>query len=476
MTARILNHGLSSFGSYCGLNHAYAYIKNIVTYTAADFIHDNLGSIAGATGVILFVLVIVFARHDQDMRKIARKEAKQKKELEEALEAAREAGMARMVFLRNMSHDIRTPLNAVLGFTDLALKEGTDVSKIQEYLEKIRVSGNHLLAIVNEVLEISRIESGQTELYEEPADMDVIVEEVAVIIREQTQEKKQQFVIDLSDVRNHEILCDKLRIKEILVNLLGNAVKFTPQEGLITLQIVQIPPYEKEIGHYEIHVKDTGCGMSPSFMEKMFEPFEREKNSTLSGVQGTGLGLPIVKRFVELMEGTIEAISTEGVGTEFIIKTDFLLVSRALLETTNRPSTVSVKQQIMEKRILLVEDNELNREIAATLLQDAGFEVTEAGDGAQAVELIKHAAPDTYAAILMDIQMPIMDGYTATRQIRQLEDPALANIPIIAVSANAFEEDKVASRAAGMNGHLAKPMNTEAVLARVEEVLGWKES
>lgn len=320
MTARILNHGLSSFGSYCGLNYAYAYIKNIVTYTAADFIHDNLGSIAGATGVILFVLVIVFARHDQDMRKIARKEAKQKKELEEALEAAREAGMARMVFLRNMSHDIRTPLNAVLGFTDLALKEGTDVSKIQEYLEKIWVSGNHLLAIVNEVLEISRIESGQTELYEEPADMDVIVEEVAVIIREQTQEKNQQFVIDLSGVQNHEILCDKLRIKEILVNLLGNAVKFTPQEGLITLQIVQIPPYEKEIGHYEIHVKDTGCGMSSSFMEKMFDPFEREKNSTLSGVQGTGLGLPIVKRFVELMEGTIEAISTEGVGTEFIIK------------------------------------------------------------------------------------------------------------------------------------------------------------
>lgn len=216
--------------------------------------------------------------------------------------------------------------------------------------------------------------------------------------------------------------------------------------------------------------------MSPSFMEKMYDPFEREKNSTLSGVQGTGLGLPIVKRFVELMEGTIEAISTEGVGTEFIIKTDFLLVSRALLETTNRPSTVSVKQQIMEKRILLVEDNELNREIAATLLQDVGFEVTEAGDGAQAVELIKHAAPDTYAAILMDIQMPVMDGYTATRQIRQLEDPALANIPIIAVSANAFEEDKVASRAAGMNGHLAKPMNTEAVLAMMEEVLGWKES
>ena len=225
-----------------------------------------------------------------------------------------------------------------------------------------------------------------------------------------------------------------------------------------------------------VRITDNGIGMSEEFMEKMFDPFEREKNSTLSGVQGTGLGLPIVKRFVELMEGTIEAISTEGVGTEFIIKTDFLLVSRALLETTNRPSTVSVKQQIMEKRILLVEDNELNREIAATLLQDVGFEVTEAGDGAQAVELIKHAAPDTYAAILMDIQMPVMDGYTATRQIRQLEDPTLANIPIIAVSANAFEEDKVASRAAGMNGHLAKPMNTEAVLAMMEEVLGRKES
>ena len=216
--------------------------------------------------------------------------------------------------------------------------------------------------------------------------------------------------------------------------------------------------------------------MSPSFMEKMFEPFEREKNSTLSGVQGTGLGLPIVKRFVDLMEGTIDVISKEGVGTEFIIKADYLLVSRALLETTNRQSTVSRKRQITGKRILLVEDNELNREIAATLLQDAGFEVEEAENGAQAVELIKRAASDTYAVILMDIQMPVMDGYTATRQIRQLEDPALANIPIIAISANAFKEDKEASHAAGMNGHLAKPMDAEAVLAMVEEVLGGKES
>ena len=473
---RILNHGLSILGTNYGLNHAYPYIENIATYTAEDFIHDNLGSIASAIGVILFLLVIAFAKHDQEMRKIAQKEVKQKKELEEALEAAREAGMARTVFLRNMSHDIRTPMNAVLGFTDLAMKEDTDPQKIQEYLKKIQISGKHLLAIVNEVLEISRIESGQTELCEEPADMDDIIEEVAVIIREQTQEKNQQFVIELSGIQNHEILCDKLRIKEILVNLLGNAVKFTPQEGTITLQIVQIPPYEKEIGHYEFHVKDNGCGMSPSFMEKMFEPFEREKNSTLSGVQGTGLGLPIVKRFVDLMEGTIDVISKEGVGTEFIIKADYLLVSRALLETANRQSTVSRKRQITGKRILLAEDNELNREIAATLLQDAGFEVEEAENGAQAVERIKHAAPDTYAVILMDIQMPIMDGYTATRQIRQLEDPSLANIPIIAISANAFEEDKEASQAAGMNGHLAKPMDAEAVLAMLEEVLGGKES
>lgn len=473
---RILNHGLSILGSNYGLNHAYPYIENLATYTAKDFIHDNLGAVASGIGVILFLLVIAFAKHDQDMRKNAQKEANQKKELEEALTVAREAGMARTVFLRNMSHDIRTPMNAVLGFTDLALKEDTDIQKIQEYLKKIRISGRHLLAIVNEVLEISRIESGQTELYEEPADIDAIVEEVSVIIREQTQEKNQQFVIDLSGVQNHEILCDKLRIKEILVNLLGNAVKFTPQDGMITLQIVQTPPYEKEIGHYEIHVKDTGCGMSPSFMEKMFEPFEREKNSTLSGIQGTGLGLPIVKRFVDLMEGTIEVISHEGVGTEFIIKADYLLVSKALLETANRPATASRERQMMGKRILLVEDNELNREIAATLLQDAGFEVEEAEDGAQALEMVKHASADTYAVILMDIQMPVMDGYTATRQIRQLDDPALAAIPIIAVSANAFEEDKEASYAAGMNGHLAKPIDAEEVFAMLEEVLGGNES
>ena len=461
---QIINHGLSILGENYGLNHTYAYMDSMTEYTLRDFVQDNIWDFIGILILIFLCVILYFIKHDQNMQRRAEKEEKQKRELENALESARQANLARVVFLRNMSHDIRTPLNAVIGFARLALKTGkNDWEKVRDYLSKIIVSGDHLLAIVNDVLEVSRIESGQTKLEESPCDMREIAEEVKVIIQGQAQEKEQTFVVDLSQVKDYYIYCDRLRVKEILVNLLGNAVKFTPKGGCIEFRIQQKYPAKEGFVNYEIHVKDNGCGMSPEFMKKMFLPFEREHTSTASGVQGTGLGLSITKQFVDLMGGTIEATSVEHQGTEFVLRFLHRLADEAY-RNRQKELKEDVTPHFQGKRILVTEDNELNREIAVEVLKDAGFEVEEAENGAVAVDKIKHSQAGYYDVIIMDIQMPVMDGYTATKEIRKLKNPKLANIPIIALSANAFEEDRKASTEAGMNGHLAKPVNVPELL------------
>ena len=439
-------------------------MDTMTEYTTKDFIQDNIWIFVGILVVIFLCIILYFFRHDQNMRKRAEKEEKQKQELENALAIARQANLARVVFLRNMSHDIRTPLNAVIGFARLAMKSGDDSEKVQDYLNKILVSGDHLLAIVNDVLEVSRIESGQTKLEETPCNMKDIVDEVEVIIQGQTQEKEQTFVVDVDQVRDRYIYCDRLRIKEILVNLLGNAVKFTPKGGRIEFKVLQKDSTEKGFVNYEVHVKDNGIGMSPAFMKKMFLPFEREQTSTVSGVQGTGLGLSITKQFVDLMGGTIEVTSRENVGTEFVVRFSHRLADTGSEAREEDVKTTENDYDFRGKRILVAEDNELNREIAVAVLEEAGFEVEEAENGAVAVDKIRTAGAKYYNVVLMDIQMPVMDGCTAAKQIRNLEDPELANIPIIALSANAFEEDKKASAEAGMNGHLAKPVDISELL------------
>ena len=372
--------------------------------------------------------------------------------------------IGRGVFLRNMSHDIRTPLNAIIGFAKLAMKSEGNFEQIQDYLSKISVSGNHLLAIVNDVLEVSRIESGQTKLEELPCNIKNIVDEVEVIIQGQAQEKTQTFIVDTSKVKDYYIYCDRLRVKAVLVNLLGNAVKFTPKGGKIELRIIQNEPAPEGYANYEVHVKDNGCGMSPEFMGKMFLPFERERTSTVSGIQGTGLGLSIAKQFVDLMGGTIEVTSKEKEGTEVIVRISPRLAQTEKEERTENTESEEKDYDFRGKRILVVEDNELNREIVKAVLEETGFEVEEAENGAVAVDKIKTAGALYYDVVLMDIQMPVMDGYMATKKIRNLEDSDLANIPIIALSANAFEEDRKASADAGMNGHLAKPVNVSELL------------
>ena len=464
---QILNHGLSILGESYGLNHTYRYLDTVVTYTLTDVIQDHVWLFIGLLTVLLILIVTYFIHREQEQKKAAQHELKQKELLEKALCAAKQASVAQKVFLQNMSHDIRTPMNAVLGFTNLAIQAGGDTEKTQDYLSKIKISGNHLLGIVNEVLEISRIESGQTKLDESVWSIADIVRETDIIIRDQALAKKQEFSIDIWQVQDMYIYCDKLRVKEILVNLLGNAVKYTQTGGSISLRIIQKPCEKENFGNYEIHVKDNGCGMSEEFLQKIFEPFERQANSTISGTQGTGLGMTIIKGFVDAMGGTIDIKSEENKGTEIIVRLCQRIVEAP--EKSEEQKTISCSPELfVGKRVLLVEDNSMNREIATAILEEAGFKVDTAENGAIAVEKVTYYPEGFYDVILMDIQMPVMDGYTATRKIRSLENKAIAKIPIITVSANAFDEDRQTSLEAGMNGHLAKPIVVDELL----EVLG----
>jgi signal transduction histidine kinase/BarA-like signal transduction histidine kinase len=464
---QILNHGLSILGESYGLNHTYRYLDTVVTYTLTDVIQDHVWLFIGLLTVLLILIVTYFIHREQEQKKAAQHELKQKELLEKALCAAKQASVAKKVFLQNMSHDIRTPMNAVLGFTNLAIQAGGDTEKTQDYLSKIKISGNHLLGIVNEVLEISRIESGQTKLDESVWSIADIVRETDIIIRDQALAKKQEFSIDIWQVQDMYIYCDKLRVKEILVNLLGNAVKYTQTGGSISLRIIQKPCEKENFGNYEIHVKDNGCGMSEEFLQKIFEPFERQANSTISGIQGTGLGMTIIKGFVDAMGGTIDIKSEENKGTEIIVRLCQRIVEAP--EKSEEQKTISCSPELfVGKRVLLVEDNSMNREIATAILEEAGFKVDTAENGAIAVEKVTYYPEGFYDVILMDIQMPVMDGYTATRKIRSLENKAIAKIPIITVSANAFDEDRQTSLEAGMNGHLVKPIVVDELL----EVLG----
>ena len=464
---QILNHGLSILGESYGLNHTYRYLDTVVTYTLTDVIQDHVWLFIGLLTVLLILIVTYFIHREQEQKKAAQHELKQKEFLEKALCAAKQASVAKKVFLQNMSHDIRTPMNAVLGFTNLAIQAGGDTEKTQDYLSKIKISGNHLLGIVNEVLEISRIESGQTKLDESVWSIADIVRETDIIIRDQALAKKQEFSIDIWQVQDMYIYCDKLRVKEILVNLLGNAVKYTQTGGSISLRIIQKPCEKENFGNYEIHVKDNGCGMSEEFLQKIFEPFERQANSTISGIQGTGLGMTIIKGFVDAMGGTIDIKSEENKGTEIIVRLCQRIAEAP--EKSEEQKTISCSPELfVGKRVLLVEDNSMNREIATAILEEAGFKVDTAENGAIAVEKVTYYPEGFYDVILMDIQMPVMDGYTATRKIRSLENKAIAKIPIITVSANAFDEDRQTSLEAGMNGHLVKPIVVDELL----EVLG----
>ena len=535
------------------------------------------------------------------------KERNINQELADAVKAARSANQAKSTFLSNMSHDIRTPMNAIIGFATLAVANIENTGKLKDYLSKIISSGNHLLSLINDVLDMSRIESGKIHLEEQEANLSDIFHDIRTIIGGQIHAKQLELYMDILDVTDEDVFCDKTRLNQVLLNLLSNAIKFTAPGGTVSVRVAQIQNAPEGKGLYEIRVKDTGIGMSQDFAEHIFEPFERERTSTVSKIQGTGLGMSISKNIIDMMGGTIEVHTEQGKGTEFIIRLALRLQSerrseerikeleglKALVvdddfntcdsvtkmlvqvgmrsewtlfgreavlrakqamdlndafhayiidwrlpdmngievtrqirslgddtpiiiltaydwsdievearaagvtafcskpmfmsdlresllvalgqqkeKNTNILPDVSIKDNFKGKRLLLVEDNELNREIAYEILKEYDFDIDTAENGAEALKKVTDSKPGYYDLVLMDIQMPVMNGYETTKCIRSLENPILSNIPILAMTANAFDEDRRAAKECGMNGFLSKPINIQEVIQALHDVFG----
>ncbi len=391
--------------------------------------------------------------------------------LKSALQQAQNANIARNTFLFNMSHDIRTPLNAIIGYTELARSHKTEPDKIDYYMNKIHISGEQLLAIVNEALEITHMESGKAKLIESEFLLGDLLGEVEKKFRRQADVKSIQFIIDKSKVKHSVIIADYMRMQEILSQLLDNGIKYTEQKGKISLSVIEKDMNLKNYSSYQFIVEDNGRGISEDFKADLFNPFMRENNTTKSGVLGTGLGLAVVKNLVDMMEGSIELESQVGHGSKFTVNLMLKLGEKQLQEEQEASLHVLSEEDLKGKRILLVEDNEINSEIAKELLISQGYIVDTANDGSVAFKIISNSTPGYYSLILMDIQMPVMDGHEATRAIRGLPNKELANIPIIALSANAFAEDYEKSFESGMNAHFPKPINMAELQEMIKDVL-----
>ena len=397
----------------------------------------------------------------------------QHKLLEEALVKAQRASQAKTMFLNNMSHDIRTPMNAIIGFTNLATTHLDNRELVRDYLNKITASSSHLLSLINDVLDMSRIESGRVVIEENVCSLPEVLRDLQSIIRADLETKGLNFHMDDRTLTHPYVICDRLRLNQVLLNILSNALKFTPAGGQISVSATEQPGDTAGTAIYTFCIQDTGIGMAPEFLEHIFEPFERERTSTVSGIQGTGLGMSITKNLVELMNGRITVESQQGQGSTFLCTFPFRL-SKA--PDAPKTPTFSPSRQSTSWHILLVEDNELNQEIAVTILEEAGWIMDVASNGAEAVEKVRHSLEAPYDLVLMDIQMPIMDGIEATKAIRALPNPQLARLPIVAMTANAFEEDRQRVLSAGMNGHLGKPIDVAKLFATLQEILNGEPS
>ncbi|MDE7018652.1 MAG: response regulator [Lachnospiraceae bacterium] len=479
--------------------------ENVYQFTMEDFAYRYRYAIMIMAIGFLLIIFLLWQVHDLQKRReqqvATEKRAKelavmnekmreQEILLRDALAHAEEGSRAKTSFLFNMSHDIRTPMNAILGLTAIALKHKEEQEKMIDSLEKIDESGRKLMHLLNNALDMSRISNDKVELTESACDLLDVITRTKDILQSDIERKKLIVRIDMMEIKNRSVYCDELRMNQILFNLLSNAVKFSKPEGVITISLAQSSLGIEGSYAYELRVKDNGIGMSQDFQERIFEPFEREKSSTISKLHGMGLGMSITKSLVDLMGGTIKVVSEPDQGAEFIVcfifKAHIDNASHAMDNTLDAVETGEIgaagaeetgaggmqdtgpkEVDFTDKRILVVEDIEINAEIIREILGEMGFLIDTAENGKIAVEKVQSAEPGYYDLILMDIQMPIMDGYQATREIRSLERKDLADIPIVAMTANVFEEDKRNALASGMNAHLSKPVEID----KLEETL-----
>lgn len=406
---------------------------------------------------------------------LIKKERMQEEKLKKAYVAAENANKAKTEFLNNMSHDIRTPMNVILGYNHLMKSQLTE-SKQLDYQKKIEQSGKLLLAIINNVLDMARIESGKIKVDENYERVGEVVDEIISTFSSEAEEKEIHLSGSMK-VTHRNILCDGTKIREIYVNLVSNAMKYTPRGGNVTITVEELPCEKEGYMKVKSEIKDTGIGMSKEYLPTLFEPFSREQNTTIGRIRGTGLGMPIVKKMVDLMGGSIEVASELGKGTVFTFTLMHKIADRKFYsQKTEAAETSEMGKNLSGKHVLLAEDNDLNAEIAVTVLEETGIVIERVEDGIQCVNRVVQMSPGTYDLILMDIQMPNMDGYKATRCIRRLDDKKKAEIPIIAMTANAFAEDRKKAFDAGMNGHIAKPIDIEKLGAVILSVLNKQEN
>ncbi|MBQ4249316.1 MAG: amino acid permease [Clostridia bacterium] len=471
----------TTLAEFTGMSTSGIVLFSLLLYSAlmwmAKLIMKNAGAEVKTTliygGIILMVVVFVGLAVMMYIQNLVRKKHEV---IEREKIRAVEGSLAKSQFLFNMSHDIRTPMNAIIGYTGLAMKE-RDAGTVREYLEKIDASSRHLLELINDVLEMSRIESGTVELQFVPTDITELFGSIRELFSNQMAQKSLDFSVHTSQVQNRFVWCDKKNMTRVLLNVVGNAYKFTPEGGTINVSVWETGGGGNGYGSYEMRVRDSGIGMSSEFVERMFNAFERERTSTDSGIEGTGLGLAITKSIVDIMGGTIEVLTSPGSGTEIIIRVKLKLASESDMPASEEPQDGAAEDDDVDfigKRLLLVEDNVINMDIASMILKELGFIVETAENGQAAVDMVASSEPGYYDAVLMDIQMPVMDGYSATRAIRALENEALSKIPILAMTANAFAEDVKAAHDAGMQAHIAKPIDINVLTAALRSVLSNK--
>ncbi len=394
-------------------------------------------------------------------------------QLNEARNRAEKANEAKSAFLFNMSHDIRTPMNAIIGFTDMAQKHMDDREKMRDYLAKIKLSGDYLLELINDVLDMSRIESGHVVISDARANIEERGRNIMVMCRDNAEKKNVTLSYEQGELKNPDVMADALHIDQILMNIMGNAIKYTESGGTVTLRMNQTEEAKGGFATYTMEVEDTGIGMSEEFVKHIFEPFSRENSEKVAKIQGSGLGMSIVKQLVHRMDGKIDVESKVGVGTKVTVT----LKLKVLEESEKTLAALEERKEVILRgqKVLLVEDNAMNRDLAYEILSDEGMEVDVAEDGDVAVEKIKAGGPGRYGFVLMDVQMPRMNGYAATKEIRKLSDPDLADIPIIAMTANAFAEDREEALAAGMNAHISKPIVIPTLLRTLAEIVEERE-